>query len=157
MQQLFLDLNVDSVHCKSKKLKLTDVNTLTNEQILDSLNLEKFGRKQPLGFSSVFNYFYITNLQKHDAQANTYLGGFHWVGDQGGVQVKYQVSSLGESAEEQTTHEFGHWIGFPHTWKKNGFINVVIEPNQAGTKDNFMDYNIKRKKFLKIQLLHYRR
>ena len=157
MQQLFLDVDVDTVHFTSKRFKSADMKNLSNEQMLDSLNVDMFGVYTPNGYSSSSDYFYITNLEIPSSKPDTYLGGFHCVGDQGGVQVKYISSGVGETPEEQTTHELGHWIGFPHTWKRNGFVRVIVDPNEGGTKDNFMDYKIRRKKWLKIQLLNHRR
>jgi hypothetical protein len=52
-------------------------------------------------------------------------------------------------------HELGHWLGLPHTFTSNSRIPIVVESSIGNTKDNFMDYNIKRKKWLKIQLLNY--
>jgi len=42
------------------------------------------------------------------------------------VQMKYLTTAHGETAEEATTHELGHWQGLPHTWDKNSHVTVII-------------------------------
>ncbi len=159
LNQFFLNITVDSVHFTSKRYEVATMNGWGSTQILDSLNFEKFGIKRsseiPVGYSTKDDYFYITNLERPGSTPGTHLGGFHNVKKPGGVQVKYRVSAYNESAEEMTAHELGHWLGLPHTFDKNDKVTIIIEPNQGGTKDNFMDYNVRRKKWLKIQLLNY--
>jgi hypothetical protein len=158
LNQFFLNVTVDSIHFTSKRYEAAIMNSWGNTQIIDSLNFEKFGVKHgviPPGYSTTKDYFYITNLERPGPIPGTHLGGFHWPGSPGGVQVKYTATQYNESAEEMTVHELGHWLGLPHTFDKNDKVTIIIEPNQGGTKDNFMDYNVKRKKWLKIQLLNY--
>jgi len=159
LNQFFLNITVDSVHFTSK-YKVTDMNNWTNIQIIDSLNYEKFGIQHgetPKGFSTTDDYFYITNMVRSGPTQGSYLAGFHNLNRPGGVQVKYISTSYNESAEELTAHELGHWLGLPHTFEKNTQVPVIVEPVQGSTKDNFMDYNVKRKKWLQIQLLNYLR
>ncbi len=160
LNQFFLDVTVDSIHFTSKRFKVAIMNSWGNSQIIDSLNSEKFGIKHgatPTGYSSKDDYFYITNLERPGSTPDSHIGGFHWPGSPGGVQVKYIATQYNESAEELTAHELGHWLGLPHTFEKNTHVLVIVEPVQGGTKDNFMDYDVKRKKWLKIQLLNYSR
>jgi hypothetical protein len=155
MNQLFLDIEIDTFQFKST-YSTSDLIGWTNKNIIDSLNIDFFGNKEPANFSKSHDYFYITNLDIKKPNGN-YLGGFHYTGGQGGVQVKFRNSAIGESAEEMTTHEFGHWLGLPHTWNKNAYIKVEVQSSESLTKDNFMDYYVLRKKWLKLQLLNYRR
>jgi len=155
LNQLFINLVVDSIHFISKKYNVNDMRSWTTTQIIDSLNTENFGNNIPTIYDAMHDYFYITNIVRPGSVPNSYLGGFHKIGIPGGVQVKYIVTSYNESAEELTAHELGHWLGLPHTFEKNTQVSVIIEPTQGGTKDNFMDYNVKRKKWLQIQLLNY--
>jgi hypothetical protein len=160
LNQFFLNVTVDSIHFTSKRYEVAIMNNWGNTQIIDSLNSEKFGVKHgvtPPGYSITDDYFYITNLERLGSTPGTHLGGFHWPGSPGGVQVKYIATQYNESAEELTAHELGHWLGLPHTFEKNTHVTLIVEPTQGGTKDNFMDYNVKRKKWLKIQLLNYAR
>ncbi|QKG81016.1 hypothetical protein [Tenuifilum thalassicum] len=158
LNQFFLNIIVDSVHFTSKRYKVATMNGWSNTQIIDSLNYEKFGvinGATPAGYSIKDDYFYITNLVRPGSIPGTYLGGFHNVKRPGGVQVRYITTPYNESAEELTAHELGHWLGLPHTFEKNAQVPVIVEPTQGRTKDNFMDYNVKRKKWFKIQLLNY--
>lgn len=167
LNQFFLNVTVDSIHFTSKRYEVAIMNGWGNKQIIDSLNSEKFGTQNgamPTGYSTTKDYFYITNLERPGSTPGTHLGGFHWPGRPGGVQVKYIVGNYNESAEELTAHELGHWLGLPHTFKKirkTGQIQNITQPfipiteYEGETKDNFMDYNVRRKKWLKIQLLNY--
>jgi hypothetical protein len=160
LNQFFLTINIDSVHFVSKKYNVEDMSNWTTKQIIDSLNIENFGVKSPNEYAingRKKDYFYITNMERPGSTPGTYLGGFHWTGSPGGVQVKYISTQYNESAEEMTTHEFGHWLGLPHTFEKNTNVPVIIEQTKGATKDNFMDYNVKRKKWLNIQLIKYDR
>jgi len=168
LNQFFLDVTVDSIHFTSRKYEVAIMNKWGNTQIIDSLNFEMFGVNHgvtPAGYSTTDDYFYITNLERPGSTPDTHLGGFHWPGP-GGVQVKYIGSNYNESAEELTAHELGHWLGLPHTFKKlraTGQIQKINPPfipiteYEGETNDNFMDYNVRRKKWLKIQLLNYAR
>ncbi len=166
LNQFFLNVTVDSIHFTSKKYKVGDMISWTTTQIIDSLNKENFGASGPTGYSINDDYFYITNLERPGPTPDTKLGGFHWTKSPGGVQVKYTVSSYNESAEEMTAHELGHWLGLPHTFKKlraTGQVERINPPfipiteYEGETNNNFMDYNVRRKKWLKIQLLNYAR
>jgi len=158
LNQFFLNVVVDSIHFTSK-YKVVDMNGWGNTQIINSLNLEKFGIKPgviPTGYSTTKDYFYITSLERQGTIPGTHLGGFHWPGSPGGVQVKIPTSYT-ESAEELTAHELGHWLGLPHTFERNSYVPIIVEPVKGSTKNNFMDYNVKRKKWFQIQLLNYLR
>ncbi|NLD47254.1 MAG: hypothetical protein GX660_08645, partial [Clostridiaceae bacterium] len=157
MNQLFLNFTVSSTQYSCTTYTTTQMQGLTNQQIIDNLNNDKYGRTTPTGYSSTKDYFYLTNLDIPSLNnPNAYLGGFHKVGYPGGVQVKFRTTPYHETAEAATAHEFGHWLGLPHTWDSRGLV-PVIHPNEGGTKDNFMDYKINRKKWLKVQLLNYTR
>lgn len=59
-----------------------------------------------------------------------------------------------EKPEELASHEFGHWLNFPHPFESNKDINIVINQTVGGSKENFMDYNISTKSWYKLQLLN---
>ncbi len=155
MNQLFLDFSLVRDTLKSKHTS-TQVQKWAQVAILDSLDLEFFGTQSPSGYGIEKDYYYITNLEIKTSTGSN-VGAFHYTGGNGGVQMKYQTTAHGETAEEATTHEFGHWLGLPHTWESNSHISVIINSTQGGTRDNFMDYKIKRKKWVKHHLLNYDR
>ena len=155
MNQLFLDYKIETDTLNSA-YTTSQMQSWTKQEILDSLNIEFHGTDNPGGYSNAYDYFYITNLSIPGSNPGTYLGAFHKVGAPGGVQVKYRRSTSGETAEEATAHELGHWMGFPHTFESNAQTGgMVIDPAKGGTRDNYMDYNIRRKKWFKRQLLNY--
>lgn len=135
--------------------KTTDLSGKSSMAILGALAQDKFGSS---GFPSgvkVDTYF-ITNIDIGE------LGGFHRTGDAGGVQLKWNGSSSGETQEEVTAHELGHWQGFPHTFRVLSTTNkeqnikppfIWVTENEKGTNDNFMDYDVRRKTWFKFQLL----
>lgn len=56
---------------------------------------------------------------------------------------------------ELIAHELGHWLNLPEAFKARGNIIAIISINNEGdTKHNFMDYNIRRKRWYKIQLIN---
>ena len=155
MNQLFLDYTilVDSI---ASNYTTSQMQKWTKQEILDSLNIEYHGTDNPAGYGGSDDYFYITNLSVPGSKPNTYLGAFHTIGAPGGVQCKYRTSTSGETAQEAAAHEFGHWLGMPHTFESNQRMGrIVINSTVAGTRDNYMDYNIRRKKWFRRQLLHY--
>ena len=126
------------------------------------LRRRKFTREELSYFRATKkdDYFFLTNLSISGSTPGTYKGAFHLPGRAGGMQVMPRNTTYSETVEELTTHEFGHRFGLPHTWESNNFIQVIIAgsglPSAGGlTRDNFMDYNVRRKKWLKIQLLNY--
>jgi hypothetical protein len=50
-------------------------------------------------------------------------------------------------------HELGRWMGLPHTFETSNEIPFIINASKGGTNHNFMDYNIRRKRWYKIQLI----
>jgi hypothetical protein len=125
---------------------------LKNEKILSDLVGEKFGVGKPLGYNTKKDYYFVTNLVRSQGE-ETGLGGVHYPGSNGGFHVKMMVETI-EKPVELATHEFGHWINFPHTFERNNNVNVIINSTMGGTKENFMDYNVSRKSWFKVQLLN---
>ncbi len=153
MNQLFLDF--DFIEWKhNSALTTTKVQKWNKQQILDSLNKEYFKGKNLINYGNNKNYYYVTNLVIKTSSSSN-LGAFHYTGDPGGVQMKYQTTAHGETAEEAAAHEFGHWLGLPHTWGTSKNVRVIVNTTQGGTQDNFMDYKIRRKKWFKHQLLKH--
>jgi len=106
------------------------------------------------------DYYFITNLDRGD------VGGFHQTGDAGGVQTLWKGSAIGETQEEVTAHELGHWQGLPHTFRvfsATGDVQTIPAPflwvteNEKGTRDNFMDYSVIRKTWFKFHLLNIKK
>ncbi|MCF6352193.1 MAG: hypothetical protein L3J06_04190, partial [Cyclobacteriaceae bacterium] len=157
MNQLFLDFDVNSYHHQSR-FNTEDLKGISQEQILDSLNVEYFGNiDPPAKYGTELDYFYVTNLDIKKTES-TYLAAFHWVNAPGGVQVKFRSSTSGESRHGAATHEFGHWLGLPHTFEigKGKYTSKkLVDGTQGATSDNFMDYKVQRKKWFKFQLLNY--
>jgi len=163
MNQWFLEFQIDTVHLEFRNRTITQFAGYKTNLIIDSLKIKKFGTKHTVpNYDVNTDYFFITSLEIPSAGTDVWKGGFHYTDQNGGVQVKYRKTTYGETAEELTAHEFGHWLAMPHTWEPGGTLSFAIigsAPPTAGglTKDNFMDYNVRRKKWLKIQLLSYRR
>jgi len=163
MNQWFLEFKIDTVHLELRNRTTTQFEAYATNQIFDSLKHRKFGPNNKMTeYNQTRDYFFITNLEIPGTGTDTWKGGFHNRLNNGGMQVKYKAGTYNETAEELTAHEFGHWQGMPHTWERGGRIGLAIigsAPPTAGglTKDNFMDYNVRRTKWLKIQLLKYTR
>ena len=151
MNQLFYDAHLDTIHFTSNTYKVSDMELLNNNVILQNLNLEFYKISPPPGFDMNNDYFYITNIDKQGK------GGFHITGDPGGVQLLYRQPITKETAIELSAHEIGHWFGLTHTFETNRLIPFIIDPKQGGTFSNFMDYYIIRKDWFKIQLIKCKR
>lgn len=158
MNQLFLEMTVDTVHLGSS-YKTTDFGGKNSAYILQLLKTEKYGY---MGFPAGIevDYYFITNLDRGD------VGGFHLTGDAGGVQTLWKGSAVGETQEEVTAHELGHWQGLPHTFRVfsiRGEVQTIPAPfpwvteNEKGTNDNFMDYGVRRKTWFKFQMLNLKK
>ncbi len=87
--------------------------------------------------------YFITSVNKGQ------VGGFHNVGYAGGVRTLFPSSSIGETQEEINAHEFGHWLGLPHSFSKqpqNTTLERIHSPyyffvkEMQQTQSNFMDY-----------------
>jgi hypothetical protein len=154
MNKLFLNIFIDTVKLESSYSK-SYFTGKSKEFVLGMLISEK---NMKFGFPSenenkVENDFYfITNLDRGGSP------GAHLTGDAGGFQAKWLGSPYNETQEEITAHEFGHWQGLPHTFEinRNATFNLIVAP-KGSTKSNFMDYNIQRRNWFKIQLLNLKK
>jgi hypothetical protein len=162
--QLFINFRVDTLQFPVRRTTAFFQALNNTRPIMDTLERLKFGPGGARGVLQVDednDYYFITGLsipRPNGAQ----LGGFHATGGEGGVQMQFIASSYGETSNELTAHELGHWQGLPHTWETNAWVNVRIAgtalPTGGGlTGDYFMDYNVRRKRWFKIHLLNYRR
>jgi hypothetical protein len=162
MNQLFLNFEIVSTYFASRN-KSEYYQGRSSEFILSIFDYEYFLNPAIIKNAGE-DYFYVTNLIRMKTEGEA-LGGVHNLGKSGGFQVK--VEDLGgQSSEELTAHEFGHWINIPHTFEdkdKDGIKKIpvlpfiIIHPTQGESKENFMDYNIQRKSWFKLQLLNYNR
>jgi hypothetical protein len=162
--QLFINFRVDTLLFPVKRTTAFFQGLNATRPIIDTLELLKFGRggaPAALTVDQDHDYYFITSLSiPRPNGAN--LGGFHSLGSPGGVQMQFIASSYGETSNELTAHELGHWQRLPHTWETNAWVNVRIAGNglplSGGlTGDYFMDYNVRRKRWFKIHLLNYSR
>jgi hypothetical protein len=94
------------------------------------------------------DYYFITNIQLSNK------GGGHLPNKKGGISLKFS-SAIGETDQEVIAHELGHWLGLIHPFESLGIFPRIT--NQGNTKHNFMDYDIRRYRWYKIQLRNYRR
>jgi len=168
MNQLFLNIIVDTVNVNlslTKKRLYEKVDSIMkvnksgdfNQKIYIILIREIYNQKRLVETSPTDDIYLITNLERGDT------GGFHGVGVRGGLQLKCNRSAIGETPEELTAHELGHWLGLPHTFRVNSVTGKVqdfpkgftwITEKEGETWDNFMDYNVRRKTWFRFQLLH---
>jgi hypothetical protein len=158
MNQLFLEIKIDTMHFNSK---YNLVNVSKNiDNVYNYLRNEKFGTDLPSDAGVENDYYFITNID------NDSVGGGHNRSKAGGIQVKWKGSGYGETQEEVTAHELGHWQGLPHTFRVHSKTKEVqkIDPpciwvtqNEGKTIDNFMDYNVRRKSWFKFQLLNLKK
>jgi len=154
LNQLFVNISVDSVHVNSKLRKSNLNSCATSQDVLDSLIKDIFNNNIPPEYDRVHDYYFITNLEITKPNGDK-LGGAHRLNKIGGISVK-NFSLIGETTEELIAHELGHWLGLPHTFENGGNI-PVINSSQGGTKnngDNFMDYNLLRERWFRIQLIN---
>ncbi|MFK7061586.1 fibronectin type III domain-containing protein, partial [Flavobacterium oreochromis] len=122
----------------------------------------------PPGIDDANDFYFITNLEKEKFAADGstslgFIGGGHFRSTNGGLFLKTPSSAYNETSLETDSHEFGHWVGLPHTFEEkdaNGSVIPKPQPfftvhtNEGDSQHNFMDYKIKRKTFFKIQLLN---
>jgi hypothetical protein len=178
--QLFIDYTVVSENfdvTTSTKKDFVSTKSTMEALYLGLLNL-KYGTPTvpivslsylPPGIDSANDFYFITNLEKVSAYdvdgttPTTYIGGGHFMRANGGLFLKTHGSIYNETNLETDSHEFGHWVGLPHTFEersKDGTIITKPHPffkvhlNKGESLHNFMDYNIRRKTFYKIQLLN---
>jgi hypothetical protein len=166
LNQLFMDITIcelyhDDILTKDSIINLSNKATNSNLELLKILNTHMFNLygNHPPYYYTTRDYYYITNLVRPGIVAGTYNVGFHITGKNGGVHVAHTQSVFNETSNEIAAHEFGHWIGLPHTFEATSTQPLIplIEEAQGKTLDNFMDYNIRRKRWLKIQLLNTNR
>ncbi|WP_375604864.1 hypothetical protein [Flavobacterium davisii] len=165
--QFFIKYTVDSENFNINQTKTTFSTTYSStNDILKGLDGFKFpgvDRSQfdPPNYDKANDYYYVTSLVREKAsvsndESSQFLGGAHFTGGVGGFHVK-ATSSIGETQEELAAHEFGHWLRLPHTFESNGWLNIILDSKLSNTKHNFMDYQINRKTWFKIQLLNTER
>jgi hypothetical protein len=155
LNQLFVNCSVDekyaTVNLNKSYFSGNNANTSTIMAVLeDSI----FNNKVKMDNNNSHDYYCITNLDITMPDGKK-LGGAHWKGKRGGYSVK-NYSTIGETNEELIAHELGHWLGLPHTFESDNKM-PVINSNEGGTNHNFMDYNIRRKRWYKIQLINIKR
>ena len=152
MNQLFLDVNIDTI-CFASSLTKDSLSGLSNLQIVQRLEGDRQAQSPGRGIDHT--YYYITNLSLGN------LGGFHAVGDGYGLKTASITSAFGETENEICAHEFGHWQGFYHPFDNatNGPspYNINIVGIKGDTKRYFMDYDIRRKKWFKYEMLNVKR
>ncbi|OWP84400.1 hypothetical protein BWK59_05595 [Flavobacterium davisii] len=173
--QLFIEYTIDSENFEVNENRATFVNSIySTEDIFYGLKLKKFPTIERSidvpNYNNKKDYYFVTDIEKakttnDDGSPGSYLGGAHWIGSNGGVHLKAK-SSIGETQVELDAHEFGHWIGLPHTFEEkypNGSVKqkpnpfITIHSNQGESKYNFMDYQVNRKTWFKMQLLNTNR
>ncbi|OWP74099.1 zinc metalloprotease, partial [Flavobacterium oreochromis] len=173
--QLFIEYVVQSENFEVNEERMIFVNgkNSTND-FFYGLKREKFPKVEKDSevpeYDYKKDYYFVTDIEKakttnEDGSAGSYLGGAHWIGSNGGIHLKTK-SPIGETQIELAAHEFGHWIGLPHTFEeKDNYGNVIkktlpfitIHNSQGESKFNFMDYQVNRKTWFKIQLLNNER
>ncbi len=108
-----------------------------NKSIINALNTEKFKieeNKVPHGFDKANDYFYITNLVRMKSEEET-LGGVHYTGGAGGLQVK--VNDLGGQTVEEASMVFMKILQGNGSWAQN----AVVLANAAMALFNTREYN----------------
>ena len=133
-----------------------------NEKVSKILSLRQecfqYNQKQTENGSG--ELFFLTKIQKIQG-ANRYVGGFHSTGGNGGAL--YTTTESFDKRYDQFAHEFGHWVGLPHAFRKqpdkseeekNGTAVAFIVKLMKDTKNNYMDYDITRKSWTKLQLIN---
>ncbi|MBO7142051.1 MAG: hypothetical protein J6V76_02965, partial [Bacteroidales bacterium] len=109
---------------------------------------------------NIGDYFFITNKEKKRGD-NKYVGGFHYTRYKGGVLFKTDQSF--DTRYDQCAHEFGHWLGLPHSFRKQPDATsderikipfYFLVKMMKDTQTNYMDYDITRKSWFKNQLIN---
>jgi hypothetical protein len=162
--QLFLNMTIDTVHLYIDEKKSV-FESMENRELLSRLEIS-LGRKNPQSLSNAIDWpktytvYFITDLVLKGDNVGDFKGGAHRVGAAGGFQARLPAG-IRETPQTVTAHEFGHWQGLPHTFRKyNGRIQNIPPPftplteNTGGTTDNFMDYGVRGKTWVKLQLIN---
>jgi len=162
LNQLFVKCSIDSIHAtiNLNRSYFTGNRASSNVimRILQDSIFDKIGNKNS------DDYYCITDLDITKPDGNK-LGGAHYTGSMYGYSVKNN-SMIGETDEEFIAHELGHWLNLPHTFEALNNIPIINSNNPASTGqrgatenngDNFMDYNLRRKRWFKIQLINTQR
>jgi len=156
MNQLFLNFNVNQNEFESKYSK-EEIEDMGKTEILLLLTEEYFGTKYPEEYGADKDFFFITNLEKEKGVGtNKYTGAFHRISNYGGVHMDNTKTYSGDFFRS-TSHELGHFIGLPHTFKDNpnAKVHKIVNPTEGYTGNNYMDYFIQRNNWFKFQLLNY--
>ena len=127
---------------------------------IGSLQKESFKYNQKQTENGSGELFFLTKIQKIQG-ANRYVGGFHSTGENGGAL--YTTTESFDKRYDQFAHEFGHWVGLPHAFRKqpdkseeekSSTAVAFIVKLMKDTKNNYMDYDITRKSWTKLQLIN---
>jgi hypothetical protein len=165
--QLFINYTIDDTTRISLNMKTSyfSGNRATSEAIMTVLYDSIIGNGRVQVPGQTYDYYFITNLDI--TRPDGKLGGAHYPGSKGGFSVR-NFSNIGETNEEFIAHELGHWLNLPHTFESyadNPNIPVInpTDPRITGGRgatenagDNFMDYNLRRKRWFKVQLINQR-
>lgn len=156
LNQFFINVQVDQeqFEVNAERVRfLTNITTSTG--LFYQLLNRRYNERDLAAFSSTRDFYFVTNIEQRMPGTENYLGGAHLNGSPGGLQVKNK-SERNETDAELAAHEFGHWIGLPHTFENN--INIpLINTTHGATKNNFMDYNVNRKTWFKVHLTNTNR
>ncbi|SHF93076.1 hypothetical protein [Flavobacterium johnsoniae] len=156
LNQFFINVQVDQEQFEvnaNRALFLANISSSSN--LFYSLLNRRYVEQDLSVFSATQDFYFITNIEQKMPGTENYLGGAHLNGSPGGLQVKNK-SEKNETDVELAAHEFGHWVGLPHTFESSANI-PLINTTHGATKNNFMDYNVNRKTWFKVHLTNTNR
>jgi uncharacterized protein (UPF0147 family) len=156
LNQFFINVQIDQEQFEVNVERARFLtNIITSTALFYQLLNRRYTEPDLAAFSTTRDFYFVTNIEQKMPGTENYLGGAHLNGSPGGLQVKNK-SEKNETDEELAAHEFGHWIGLPHTFESNPNI-PLINTTHGATKSNFMDYNVNRKTWFKVHLTNTNR